>query len=156
MTHVELVRQHKALKAAMDRARDLQQDPELLGHWGRYLCVLTAGFLENTIRVLYAEHARQRASTEVSSFVSSQLERVLNPKANKFLEVASAFKRDWAKNLQIFFDEDDGRRKNAIDSVMANRHLIAHGRSSSISVVRIREYLGAIEEVVDYIEQQLT
>jgi RiboL-PSP-HEPN len=87
--------------------------------------------------------------------VSKQLDRVLNPKAQKFLDVASAFEGDWAKDLQSFFDEDEGRRKNAIDSIMNNRHLIAHGRNAGISVARVREYLKAIEEVLDYIEQQI-
>jgi hypothetical protein len=37
---------------------------------------------------------------------------------------------------------------------MNNRHLIAHGRSSSISVVQVREYFAAIGEVAEFIEHQ--
>lgn len=154
MNHIDLLRHHDSLRAAMNRAKDLSHDPELLGHWGRYLCILTAGFLENAIRILYGAHAQRRASADVASFVVSQLERVQNPKARRFLEVAEAFDKTWATALAVYLDEDDGRRRNAIDSIMNNRNLIAHGRNTSISVARVREYFNAISEVLDYIEAQ--
>ena len=138
----------------MERAKDLGQDPELLGHWGRYLCVLTAGFLESTIRILYGSYAEKRAASSVATYVVAQLERIQNPKAGKFIEVARAFDQRWAHNLEAFLDENDERRRNAIDSIMNNRNLIAHGRSSSVSVVRVREYFTSISEVVDYLESQ--
>jgi hypothetical protein len=138
----------------MDRAKDLSQDPELLGHWGRYLCILTAGFLENTLRILYSSHAERRAVASVATYVVAQLARIQNPKASRFIEVSRAFDKKWAHDLEAFLDEDDGRRRNAIDSIMNNRHLIAHGRSSSISVARVREYFTAINEVADYLESQ--
>jgi hypothetical protein len=50
--------------------------------------------------------------------------------------------------------EDDGRRKGAIDSIMSNRHLIAHGRASTISVARVRELLSISLEVIEYLEVQ--
>lgn len=154
MNHIELLRHRDSLQAAIKRARDLGGDPELLGHWGRYLCILTAGFLENCVRILYGAHAQRRASAGVAAFVATQLERVQNPKASRFLEVARAFDRSWAVALEAYLDEDDGRRKNAIDSIMNNRHLIAHGRDTSISVARVREYFDAISEVIEYIETQ--
>ncbi len=44
--------------------------------------------------------------------------------------------------------------KEAIDSIMANRHRIAHGRDSGITVARVREYLDKSVEVVEFIEAQ--
>jgi hypothetical protein len=60
-----------------------------------------------------------------------------------------------AKRLESYLNEDDGRRKNAIDSIMANRHLIAHGRQAAISVVRVREYLKSSVEVVEFLANEL-
>ena len=49
--------------------------------------------------------------------------------------------------------EDNGR-KDAIDSIMSNRHLIAHGKDSTISLVRVSEYLKKSVEVVEFLEHQ--
>lgn len=155
MKSVDLVRHRDSIRSAMGRAKDLGWDPEMLGHWGRYLCILAAGFLENTIRILYGSHAERRASLSIATYVVAQLERIQNPKAGKFIEVAHAFDKKWADDLEAFLNADDGRRKNAIDSIMNNRNLIAHGRSSNISVVQVREYFASASEIADYLESQL-
>jgi len=72
----------------------------------------------------------------------------------QLIEVARAFDQTWAHDLEAFLGENNERRKNAIDSIMSNRNLIAHGRSSSISVARVREYFASISGVVDSLESQ--
>ncbi|MGB7761511.1 MAG: HEPN domain-containing protein [Bryobacteraceae bacterium] len=155
MKSVDLIRHRDSIRSAMGRAKDLGWDPELLGHWGRYLCILAAGFLENTIRILYSSHVERQASPSIATYVVAQLERIQNPKAGKFIEVAHTFDKKWADDLEAFLNVDDGRRKNAIDSIMNNRNLIAHGRSSNISVVQVREYFASASEGADYLESQL-
>ena len=49
---------------------------------------------------------------------------------------------------------DEEGRKDAIDSIMANRHLIAHGKNSGISLVRVKDYLEKSIEVIEFIENQ--
>lgn len=155
MKNVALVRHWDSIRSAMDRAKYLGGDPELLGHWGRYLCILAAGFLENSVRILYGSHAERQSAPSIAAYVFAQLERIQNPKAGKFIEVAHAFDKKWADDLEVFLNADDGRRKNAIDSIMNNRNLIAHGRSSNISVVQVREYFASASEVAEYLESQL-
>jgi hypothetical protein len=48
----------------------------------------------------------------------------------------------------------DQGRKEAIDSIMANRHAIAHGRDSGITVVRVVSYLDKCVEIIEFIEAQ--
>jgi len=45
--------------------------------------------------------------------------------------------------------------KDAIDSLMANRHLIAHGRPCSISLGRVTEYLEQAEKAIDFVNNLL-
>jgi hypothetical protein len=45
-------------------------------------------------------------------------------------------------------------RKDAIDSIMNNRHLIAHGKDSGITVARVNDYLRKCIEVIEFIEAQ--
>jgi hypothetical protein len=153
MKNIELVRHRDSLNAAIGRAKDLT-DVELLGHWGKYVCVLTSGFLENIIRELYGKYVERKATPKIAAFVVRQLDRVNNPKAARFLEIADAFSPTWALELTAFLDDDGARRRDAIDSIVANRHLIAHGRSVGISVSRVREYFVAINEVADFVEKQ--
>ena len=130
-------------------------DIELIGHWGRYLCVLTAGLLESSLQEVYGEFVSGAASPQVTSFAMSQLRRISNPKANRFVETARRFNPVWATELEVFLDEDGRRRRNAIDSIMSNRHQIAHGGNAQISVGRVREYLPSCVEVVEFLENQL-
>ena len=46
---------------------------DLLLHWGSYLCVLTAGFLENSIEEVYGEFVRDASSQPVARFAEYEL-----------------------------------------------------------------------------------
>jgi len=88
----------------------------------------------------------------VGDYVESQLERVQNPKASRFVETAQAFNNRWANDLTIFLEEDG--RKEAIDAIMANRHQIAHGKDSGITLARVSDYLAKSVRVIEFIETQ--
>ena len=93
------------------------------------------------------------AQKPVADYAAVQIAKVQNPKANRFVEIARSFKKSWADDLEKFV-EDNGR-KEAIDGIMANRHLIAHGQDSGITVARLSDYLNKAEEVLEFIEKQL-
>ena len=155
MRNQELSRQIDSLKSLLHRTGKATYDVELRGHWGRYLCVLTAGFLENSIQEVYTEFVRRSSSPAVARFAESRLERINNPNAGGFIGTARSFKCEWADDLRAFLDEDGKRRRNAIDSIMNNRHQIAHGGGAQITVARVREYLNGCVEVVEFIERQV-
>lgn len=149
----ELTRQLQKLESLLARseaAAGAQMD--LRAHWGRYLCVLTAGFVENAFAEVYSQYAKSSASPSVAGFTEAVLFRVRNPKASKFIETAEAFNPAWKDGLEAFLA--DSGRKDALDGVMANRHLIAHGQDSGVTAGRVKEYLARCVEVVDYIEKQ--
>lgn len=127
---------------------------ELQSQWAKYICVLSAGFLENALKEIYIEFANKKVSQPVANFVSSKLSPIRNPKSPLFLETAAAFYSIWRDELEVYL-EDNGRGA-AIDSIMANRHLIVHGQynDSRISLVQIKGYLAKAIEVIDFIEQQ--
>jgi len=153
MRNRELSRQHSRLKALISKTdTSTSGDMEAQSHWAKYLCVLSAGFLENSIRELYGQYCYSCANPNVARFAGKALSRLHNPKAAAFLEVAGSFKKKWRNDLEAFIDEEG--RKEAINSIMSNRHLIAHGKDTSISLVRIKEYLAKSVEVVKFIENQ--
>jgi hypothetical protein len=130
---------------------DQISDPELRAHFARYLCVLVAGFLETSVRRFYSRYARNSASPAVANYVESQLKWFQNPTMGKICEMARAFDPGWETQLRT---QTEGELKDAVESIMANRHNIAHGESSGISYATIKNYYERSIKVLDMIEQQ--
>ncbi len=155
MRNVRLVAQYNSIQSLLERTRTATgEEVELQGHWGRYLCILAAGLLENSIREIYSEYVRSASSPQVGRFAASSLQRVLNPNSDRFVRVARSFSLEWGSDLEVFLTANGGQRKDAIDSIIAHRNLIAHGREASISVAQMMNYLQRAVEVIDFLESQ--
>jgi hypothetical protein len=154
MRNQELSRQLQRLNGLFGRtAAASGGDIEIQAHWARYLCVLCAGFIENAFEEIYAEFVKGAASEPVARFTIRSLEKTNNPKTLKFIDTSRAFKEAWGDELEVFVDQNG--RRDAIDSIMNNRHQIAHGKSSGISVARLEEWFEKSLEVIDFIENQV-
>ena len=153
MKNVEVFRQLQRLKSLIQKAVVSTPDVELQSHWAQHFCVLASGVLENALKEIYSEYVRRAASPAVSSYARSRLVQIQNPKSTVFVETTRCFDPTWAAKLEAFLQQEG--RKDAIDSIMANRHQIAHGQNSGITVVRISEYLRKSEAVLDFIENQV-
>jgi hypothetical protein len=81
------------------------------------------------------------------------LRTVQNPNAEKITIIARSFDVHWASALEKFLEENG--RKDAIDSVMNNRHQIAHGKDVGITIPQVSEYLEKSIEVLEFIETQV-
>lgn len=129
-------------------------DDERIGHWGRYACIACAGYLEVSLRLVIQKHIQDKATPEILAYVVRDLDGFQNPKAEKFIAVLRCFSDKWACALEAFFAENQ-EVKDAIDSLMANRHLIAHGRSCSISLGRVASYLAEADKAIEFIDVML-
>jgi hypothetical protein len=155
MLNQELSRQIQQLKSLIQRADEAcNGNAELQAEWARYLCVLSAGLLENAIKILYSEFAKGKVTAPIANYISSTLSPIRSPKPQKFIETAAIFKDEWKMELESYLD-DNGRRE-AIDSIMTHRHSIAHGKSrnSNITLTKLKDYLAKCIEALEFIEQQ--
>lgn len=153
MKSPQLVRQHQRLTWLIDRTTAAANgELELQSHWAQYACVRAAGFMENALGELYSDYARRCSNAKVGSYVTASVSAVQNPKAARFSETARRFSPEWAEEMDEFLNVD-GRRE-ALNSIMTNRHRIAHGEDSDITVVRVRQYLEKCVEIVEFIEGQ--
>ncbi len=153
MKNRELSRQHDQLKRLFSRTKEFEDNNisiEVISHWAKYLCVLCAGFLENSLAEVYSEYSSRTANDKVANFSKVSLEHINNPKTEKFVEITGSFDKEWRKKLEDFVDENG--RKQAIDSIMSHRHRIAHGKDSDITMHRLSDYYKKSIEVVTYIE----
>lgn len=153
MNNRELSRQLQILKNLFDKSKALPgEDIEMLSHWARYLCVISAGFLENSLSEVYVDFSARASSPHVAGFTRIALSRIHNPKTGTFIEITASFNKSWGESLELFVEENG--RKEAINAIMTNRHKIAHGKDSDISLHRLRDYLNRAIEVVEFIENQ--
>jgi hypothetical protein len=126
---------------------DLQTQADM----SRYLCVLVSGFIEQAARHIYTNYARTRSNPQVARYVERQLDGFTNANATKLCQVSRAFDSQWAKDLESYLA---GQRKDALDSIIANRHHIAHGRDVGLTYIRMKDYYGEVKDVVAYLEAQ--
>ncbi len=71
------------------------------------------------------------------------------------INLVRAFNPKWGDDLQAAVE---GELRSAVDSIVANRHLLAHGQHVGISYHNIREYYDRVwrmlEILASYCEQQ--
>lgn len=137
----------------MKKAAAGTNDVELLAHWARYFCVLSAGLLENGLKEIYSEYVARTASGRVAGYARARLATIRNPDSEKLVETTRSFDSSWAKALEQFMD--DNGRKDAIDSIMNLRHQIAHGKNAGVSYVVLSDYLRRAVEVLEFVESQV-
>lgn len=154
MRNPELSQHLRRIKDLIERTRYATDNIELQGHWGRYLCVQAAGFIENSLQTVYGEFASNSSSPQAAAFIANRLRQVTNPKAARFLEIAGLFNSEWRSGLYQFMARDNGIGKSAIDSIMNLRNQIVHGGNAPISVAQVADYLDSSVAVIDFIEGQ--
>lgn len=122
-------------------------------HCGRYLCVMVASFLENAVQAIYEDYAYSVAGGNVAQYVSNQIAfTVGNGNADSLVRTANAFSGTWANELRSFLADDN--RQSAINTIVSQRNLIAHGEQSSISPAQLRAHLEKAVAVIDFIESR--
>jgi len=151
MRNPEISSQIQKLNILFDKASSFSTvDLEALSHWGKYLCVLSAGFIENGVKEIYSKFVSASANPYITNYVNQSLSKLRNPKTGNILELTGSFNKVWRDSLEEYMN-DEGRRE-AIDSIMTNRHKIAHGKNSDITIRRVNDYFKKAIQVIEYIE----
>lgn len=119
--------------------------PELVSQYARYLCVLVAGFVEQSVGDLLVECARRRSDDSVSSFVESRLDRLPNMKQERLRQLLRSFNVAWWDDLQSRCPD----QLQSLDSVVALRNQIAHGKDTGTSYVGVLQYFNDASDVLE-------
>ena len=133
------------------RSESFQGKEEPLAHWTRYLCVLVSGWLETSVCDIIGDYTQKRSSGYVSHYVSQQLDKFWDPSMDKILALTCDFSPEWMKMLE---EATKGEIKAAINSIVSQRNLIAHGESSSISYEQLKKYYQKAIEGIQILESQ--
>ena len=149
MKTTKAVSYKQRLDNLFERVATFSDDIEIQSHWAKYLCVLVSGFIETSVCAIYSEYARQKAAPNVAGYVCSKLEKFSNPKMEDICQLTGLFNETWRKKLE---EITLGEIKDAVDSIVANRHHIAHGRDVGISYVRVKQYYCKVVKMVELVE----
>ena len=148
-------RERDRVKRVIEIGRLLPLDEaETIGHWGRYACIASTGYIEVALRLVIQSHVQSKATAEIAAYVVRDVDGVQNPKAERIVKVLRCFSDRWADATESYFNANP-EVKDAIDSLMANRHLIAHGRPCSISLGRVATYFESADKAIDFIDDLL-
>jgi hypothetical protein len=144
------IHQQKQRLDELFKAASAVADVEMQSHWTRYLCVLVCGFLENSVELCLAEYSRRTSSAFVSNFVSFRLRGFQNPKMGAILELFGSFSPDWRSQIESV---TQGQLSDSVNSIVGNRHKIAHGDSVSLSIRGLTAYYQDALIVVDLLQK---
>lgn len=151
MSNKEVDRARRRLDALFTQVSTLSGDPELQSHWARYLCVLASGFIETSVREILSDYTRSKAHPRVLSYVEQQLGRFQNPRMEAILQLVGAFDPTWRSELEI---ATEGEVAAAVNSIVTNRHAIAHGRTIGLSYTMMRQYYLSCVKLLELIESK--
>ncbi len=151
----ELTSQYRKIQNLIAKAKTFEPDDELRSHLAKYICVLSSGFIENAIFHTFSDIAQKNCPPSVVlTYTKGQLYKLQNTNTDKIKEVTKAFNPEWWENgLRDFLQNEN--RSTAINYIFKDRHNIAHGRDSDITIDKLEVYLIKTVEVIKYIEDEL-
>lgn len=122
------------------------EDDEIKSHYARYLCVLTSGYLEESVKIIIRAYVSQKTHPTISNYVDSSISNVTNLKTEKLSKFLNSFNSEWKDKFETTLTDEE---KDSINSVVANRHQIAHGQNVSVSYVRVNDWYKNVKKVVE-------
>jgi len=144
----EISRQRERLSHTFGRITDIHEDAtETRADFAKYLCVRVSGYLETSISGLLMAFAANQSSTRVSRYVGADLKRFQNASTGKILELFGRFDEAWRDDLKAYLADE---KSDAIGTIIANRHKIAHGEDSDLTYVRVRAHWEIVQRIVEH------
>jgi len=152
MIEMQLLKYSNRLDNLYKKAQIYDSDIEMLSEWAKYLCVLTSAYLEQCIRAIFADYVSKKAHPSISKFAQHHIKNFQNPKMEKIYQLVGCFDTAWLENLKI---NTEGELKDSIDSIVANRNNIAHGRDVGLTFANLQKYYAAVQSVLKIVKNQI-
>lgn len=113
------------------------EDDELRAELTKHLCVLSSGLLEVSCRDILGRYTVKRSDPSVRRFVESRLEDFKSAKVGNILSLLQEFDPASADTWRTSLTDEEA---DSVDSIVNNRHQIAHGRSIGLSFDTLHRY----------------
>jgi hypothetical protein len=153
MSRNDLASKRRRLNLYFEKVGSYNNDDEEINSFlAQYLCVLSSGFIEDSIRTIYGNFAEEQGSHQhVTAYVKKELKYFQNAKYEDILQLTYAFSHEWGTSFQEFMDEE---MRTSINSIVTNKNQLAHGLSSGITYTQLKKYFANSLRVLDFLENQ--
>src|SRR3546814_17484789 len=91
--------------------------------------------------------------SQIAKYVGKQLRYMQNPRAEAIRSLLETFDAAWATQLDTLLDDNGGRVKESIGSLVGQRNTIAHGRNSDVSFGRLGPRVKDAAETIQCVGQ---
>ena len=132
------------------RAVGFNDNPEIQADYARYLCVLVTGFLEQSVVRVILEYVDELGDPSLSRYVAETLRRPGSMQAQEILRLVGNFNENWKTELG---EKLTTRHREAIGSVYASRHKIAHGEDVDLAYRQVRGDYVLVLEAIEFLEE---
>lgn len=133
-----------------DRAVRFEGEPDTQADYARYLCVLVTGFLEQSVVRVVLDYVNALGDPSLSRYVAETLRRPGSMQAQEILRLVGSFNEDWRTQLG---QKLTTRHREAIGSVYASRHKIAHGEDVDLAYRQVRGDYDLVLEAIQFLEE---
>ena len=136
----------------VDHARRTTDD-ELQAELARYVCILVSSLIQERCRERAFAFAGVRSAPEIVRFVRAQTKRLRSPSSGNIRDFFCAF--DPARANGWYDDLADDQR-DALNSIAANRNLLAHGTSVGLSLGMLTSYSDRADLAIGRLDQRFS
>jgi hypothetical protein len=116
----------------------------------RYICVLISGLIENSIKIYIENYVQSRGNPKLASFIAESIKYETNMTCEKISKFLGKFDTAWSIAFEAHLTDE---RKDAVNSVIALRHQIAHGQHVGVTYSRIKRYFRTILSLIEDLEK---
>jgi len=134
------------IKAGVGKDQD-----ELISLSSQQICVSICGSLEQMLKHIFIEYAKQRSNSRIYRPIGKVCESYQNPKTTKILELVGLFDAEFETELKRQWDEEHNVEKQHIDNMVDDRITIAHRKKVHVDVSssKLQNYFNAYCGLLD-------
>ncbi|MBW8321897.1 MAG: hypothetical protein K0M47_21940 [Rhizobium sp.] len=136
------------IKAGSGKDRD-----ELISLSSQQICVSICGSLEQMLKRIFIEYAKQRSNSRIYRPIEKICEGYQNPKSAKILELVGLFDAEFEAELNRQWGNERDIEKQHLDNMVDDRITIAHRKKVHVDVSssKLQNYFNAYSGLLDRI-----
>lgn len=126
-----------------------KNEDELRAHMAKYICIRLSGLMETFFKKQIANYLDGTTPKPVENYVNSRFKQFTSVNSKKITDTMELFSDSWVSQFNDLMTE---RMKSSLDSVISNRHNLAHGKDQGLTLTQVKGYYEDIKDVITAVE----
>lgn len=124
-----------------------QTDDEVKSYLAKIICIRVSGLIENYIKTRISDYSAKKVPKQISRYMSLKFADITNLKESKLRDILGQFSQEWQSDFEELI-KNKQQLKSSLDSLITNRHSIAHGQHASLTLKMVRQYYEDVKTVI--------